>query len=292
MEVDTTPPRPLPASGSEQKLRKTATLSAAKLIRRLEQSSGTYIDDSESTFALKRQEMTASSAHVVATQRCHDINSELVYYKHRSELAEQECEHLNSELAYSKRRFELVEQECEDLKNDKRHRENFYTSTKGIPKKMLKELDHYTRKSTSLNKKLNCRVDYLTLDNVESQGPKTGQILSAFQAMRDKVASMIVLGGATKLTIGGIQGQSEDLDMLLRALFGVGCRGNVQRTLVDSTEYTVLELVQALTGASLHHWVFENEYRLTGMTNTPLLQKYRDHISTLCTYHPHLPCRY
>lgn len=192
-----------------------------------------------------------------------------------------------SELAHHKHRCEEAERECAKMKNVMRQMESCYALTKGLPEKMLKELHHKAEQITNLKKQLDGQIDlepYLSIRHGHDEAPTTKQLLSDFKNMKEQLASIVLVNGTRKPSIGSLYGQSADLDALLHSVFDVGDRDNREEPSNALPDVTLSELIQALTGAAIHCWVFESGYHSIFMKNTPLLQKYRDHIATLCTY--------
>ena len=192
-----------------------------------------------------------------------------------------------TELAHYKHRCEDTERECLNAKNEMRQMESFYTMTKGVKEKMLTDLHRKTRQITNLRKQLDGQRDlepYLSIQHPHNEVTVAQQFFYDFQSMKDQIASMVVANGTGKPSIGSLYGQSADLDALLHTVFGVDIRSNMKEISNISPDLTIHELIQALTGAAIHCWVFESWFHPIAMTNTPLLQKYRDHIATLCKY--------
>ncbi|KAF2707545.1 hypothetical protein K504DRAFT_383490 [Pleomassaria siparia CBS 279.74] len=189
-----------------------------------------------------------------------------------------------SQLTQYKHRCECHERETKDIKNQMRQMESLYALTRGIPEKMLKEFRNKTRQITDLKKQLHGEIDlvpYFSTQQAHVGVLITQRLLTGFKDMKDQLASIVVANGTSKLLVDSLYGQSADLDVLLRTVFDVGIRSNMEQTSNASPDLTLHELIQALTGAAIHCWVFESMYRPTAMTNTPLLQKYRDHLVDL-----------
>lgn len=151
---------------------------------------------------------------------------------------------------------------------------------------MLKELNFRMQQITVLKKRQFGQRDlepYLSIGRVHGDVPTTQQLLLNFKDMKDELAAIVVLNGTCKPSFDSLYGQCADLDALLRTVFDLGIRSNAEKIWNASPEITLQELIQALTGASIHCWVFESRYRPIAMTSTPLLQKYRDQIAILCT---------
>ncbi|KAF2181386.1 hypothetical protein K469DRAFT_729477 [Zopfia rhizophila CBS 207.26] len=166
-----------------------------------------------------------------------------------------------SELAHYKHRCEEAERECTNLKKEMRQMESFHTLTKGIPKEMLSELRRITGQITTLRNQLDDQTDlepYLSIGHAHGEMPTTEQLLSDFKDMKEQLASILVINGTSKPLIGSLYGQSADLDVLLRTVFNIGIQSNAEELLNASPELTLRELIQALTGAAIHCWVFES----------------------------------
>ena len=192
-----------------------------------------------------------------------------------------------SELAHYKHRWEQAEQECTKLKKEMRQMESFYTLTKGIPERMVKELRQKSTQIINLKTQLGDRMDlepYFSTGLVRGETPTTQELFSNFHNMKEEISSILVTDGTKRPSIGSLYGHSDDLDELLRSIFDDDKQSQADQ-IVENLQYvTVRELVQALVGAAIHSWVFMSGYRPNSMTITPLLQRYRDHINTLCRY--------
>ncbi|KAF1849716.1 uncharacterized protein K460DRAFT_324282 [Cucurbitaria berberidis CBS 394.84] len=187
------------------------------------------------------------------------------------------------ELTHYKKRWEEAEQECNKLKKEMRQMESFYTLTKGIPENMFKELRHKTRQNINLRKRLDDRLDlepHFSIRTALGETPTTQRLCSSFQHMKVQLASILVTNDTEKLLIDSLYGISANLDALLCIIFDADIQKGTEK-LSNASPVTLCELIQALTGAAIHRWVFEKGYRSNTMTITPLLQRYRDLIRNL-----------
>lgn len=125
---------------------------------------------------------------------------------------------------------------------------------------------------------------YLTIRYNPEEVPTMPQLSFTFKTMRRQLSSILVLESADVPSIGSLYHHSDDLDMLLSTVF-VGENSNIATESLDiSPALMPDEIIKALTGAAIHRWVFENDYKCPVMMITPMTQKYRDHIATLCKY--------
>ncbi|KAH7378747.1 hypothetical protein BKA66DRAFT_532581 [Pyrenochaeta sp. MPI-SDFR-AT-0127] len=191
---------------------------------------------------------------------------------------------LISELAHYKLRYEIAEQECENAKKAERQLWSDISQTQGVSEKLIKELHKKTKQIIELRKHLNNQHDlknYLSSGHDNGEASISHQIFSRFKTMKEEIASIRVINGSDKLFIGPFLNQSSDIGVLLRTV--LECSHTKAEELLDvSPALTLCEVIQSLTGAAIHLWVFQAEYLPEIMMNTPLLQRYRDHIATLC----------
>ncbi|KAH7125093.1 hypothetical protein B0J11DRAFT_527554 [Dendryphion nanum] len=76
---------------------------------------------------------------------------------------------------------------------------------------------------------------------------------------------------------------NQDLQVLLRTVVGTDYQSGVLTGPENPLNITLKDLLSALIGAAVHLWVFSRTFHSIDMTNTPLLQKYREAIATSCT---------
>jgi hypothetical protein len=196
--------------------------------------------------------------------------------------------HLSNELAYYKHRAHEAEQECTNLKLERRQ----LVSLGGAPQKeVTKVLCQNIRHISLLKQQLEDRGElerYQGIRNSHSNASNEHQFIPHFRTLKEQLRTVLVVNGTENPSIGALYGKSPDLDNLLSTIFGFGEKGKPARLADSVPEFpalTMYELIQSLTGAAIQSWIFQHEYRPHGMTHSPLLQKYRDHIAILCTYH-------
>ncbi|KAF2124676.1 hypothetical protein P153DRAFT_370595 [Dothidotthia symphoricarpi CBS 119687] len=188
-----------------------------------------------------------------------------------------------SAMVHYKRRCEEAEHKCEDLKKERRQME----SLRYVPEDVSNVLQQNIRQISNLKKQLDDRANlerYLYIGNFPDETLNAQQFISRFQMMKDQIPTILVLNDADKLSIKHLYGESTDLDGLLSIIFGTDGLGGFQKMADSLPALTLYDLVQALTGAAIHSWIFGSEYRIHSLKDSPLLQKYRDHIATLCGY--------
>jgi hypothetical protein len=241
-------------------------------------------------FAINENGISSSSSQRI---RCFaddemDVKPQLTTGLPPSPLVHTDTHHdLSKELAYYKQRCHEAEQECADLKIERRT----IVSLEGVPQKELTEvLCRYIRKISLFKEQVKNQgvmERYLGIGDSTSYISNERRFTSLFGTLKEQLCAVPVVNGTENPSIGVLYGKSLDLDNLLSIVFGVGEKGKPSR-LADSIPelpaLTMYELVQALTGAALQDWIFQSEYKPHMTTNSLLLQKYRDHITTLCTY--------
>jgi hypothetical protein len=188
-----------------------------------------------------------------------------------------------SQLVYYKQRWEKAEQECKTLKKERRQMESF----RGLSNNTSDVLQRNIRQINTLKERLDDRSDlvrYLSIGNVQDEASNAQQILSHFQTIKDQLPTVLSLDSTYMPSIKQLYRESDDLDGLLSTIFDIDVQGALEKTLDTLPALTLYELIQAFTGAAIHCWIFGSEFYTHSMTVTPLLQEYRRHIATLCTY--------
>ncbi|KAF2624066.1 hypothetical protein BU25DRAFT_166424 [Macroventuria anomochaeta] len=188
-----------------------------------------------------------------------------------------------AELAFYKERYKEAEHECRVMKNQRRQIE----SVNETPKDITKILNQNTRQINNLKQRLEDRTNlerYLFISNTQCAMSTSQRLLTQFQMLKDQLPTVLVMDGAYEPPVGDLKGTSADLDDLLSTVFGRDALYNPDDMPGTFPALTSYELIQALTGASLHEWIFGSEYRTYAMGVTPLLQEYRKFVATLCDH--------
>lgn len=188
-----------------------------------------------------------------------------------------------SELIFYKERCKKAEHECRIAKNQRRQ----IKSLCGIPEDVKKALSENTRTISDLKRKLDDRTKlerYLCFSNAQSAAPNSPSFITQFHILKDQITAVLVVNGLHEPPIRDLKGSSADLDCLLLSVFGeeISCHPTTIPDIFPAL--TSYELAQALAGASICSWIFGSDYQTHVMGVTPLLEEYRNLISTWCTY--------
>ncbi|CAO2658464.1 Nn.00g061870.m01.CDS01 [Neocucurbitaria sp. VM-36] len=189
-----------------------------------------------------------------------------------------------SELSYYKDRCDVAEQECVDLKRERRQLESLYEETEGVPAELIKALNRNIRHVSTLKKKLDNLRDlepYLSIGTPGINISTAPRVFSFFRDMKAQLSAILVSTGTDEPSPGWLDGASDDLNDLLSTVLNDRSQDGTEPMLDVYPALALHELIQTLTGAAIHLWVFASHYRPHALTTTPLLQKYRDHIATL-----------
>jgi hypothetical protein len=188
-----------------------------------------------------------------------DLLSELTHYKFRCQKAEERYERKESEL----RQME--------------------SSGPGL----AEDLCIKTKRISTLEKRLSIRTDlerWLAVDKLPSVGSNAQQLQTKLFHLKSQLPTVLVMDGNQCPDIDRLFGKCPDLDDLMCTIFTIDVKHPSSERPVLPRGLTLYELIQALVGAAIYRWVFTAEFRWLSMTVTPLLQKYRDYIASLCRY--------
>jgi hypothetical protein len=168
-------------------------------------------------------------------------------------------------------------------------------SLEGMPEdvsRVLRQnLEHDSRLKGRI-KRLEQLLRYQSINDSHGKESNAHQLCSHFQRLKEQLRTILLINGPENPSTGSLYGNSADLDLLLSTVFDDGNPGHPVRPadlVPDFPALTLYEVVQTLTGAAIHCWIFGSEFRPQVMTCTPMLQKYHEYIATLCTYP--LECR-
>ncbi|KAH7385874.1 hypothetical protein BKA66DRAFT_527493 [Pyrenochaeta sp. MPI-SDFR-AT-0127] len=192
---------------------------------------------------------------------------------------------LVSELAHYKDRCYRAEEECTGLKKERRQMESSHALATSASNNVSKILLQNSMQINSLKKKAQLHKDlepFLCIGDADCEALAAQHILTHFRAMKARISTIFILKGVLTPRLRMLYDNSDDLDLLLTTVFDAGYDSRVKAISNVCPAFTFSDLVQGLTGAAIHRWVFQCEYRSYATTITPLLQKYREHIATLC----------
>jgi hypothetical protein len=190
---------------------------------------------------------------------------------------------LLAELSHYKQRCQRAEQELESLKTEGR----FLDSLSGSPDVLRQRLYQKEKQYRNAQAQLKFRVEmerYLAIGDTRIPASNENSINSYFQELKAQLSTVLVLYGSRKPSVDQLYGQSTDLDDMLSTLFPEGNHHRLSETRNIERAPTLCELVQALTGASIHHWIFQGDFRPHSLTVTPLMHKFQEFIKDLCMY--------
>jgi hypothetical protein len=193
---------------------------------------------------------------------------------------------LSTELAHYKKLFhEEVE---ERARMDWQGREILrWRGTHAKSAEIIQDKDSQIRKlQKKLHKQsaLECHFD---VDNLRHPLSNDRSLRLNFFDLKYKVSKMYVSEESedtSRLDMDGLFGESKDLDHLLSTIYPVCDASFPRKTSSVPSRLSLGELVPTLTGAAIHLWIYGSEFRWPAMTITPLLQKYREHLATVCKY--------
>lgn len=186
-----------------------------------------------------------------------------------------------------KSRCQEAEQKCFDLEQKLRHTTSIFAQTNGTSQDLMRQLSYQTEKMVKLKKKLREQdameflEPYLVIGRAHDDASIVEQLIAVHADLIAKATDLLVLNASRQLSIEPLYGQSRDLDVLLRTTFDTSIESKGERR--SEVVLALGELIQALTGAAIKVWVIESTFNSTSTMSTPLLQKYRGIIATLCT---------
>jgi hypothetical protein len=123
--------------------------------------------------------------------------------------------------------------------------------------------------------------EYLAFNNAPNAVSNSHRLIDSFKHLKDRIATVLVIGGAKQYPIENLSRKSVDCDALLSIVFGDDTLCKFEGTPNAFPTSTSYELIMALTGASIYSWVFGAEFQTHMMRTTPLLEEYRSLITTL-----------
>lgn len=186
-----------------------------------------------------------------------------------------------SELAFYKRGYEKAREECRILGNQQRQIE----SLAQLPGHVTTVLNQQRRKLAIQEKKLEDRANleqHFSLRALPNAVSNSDRLIDLFQHLKDRIATVLFIGGDEEYPIENLPRKSADLDGLLSIVFGADSVCKLEETPHALPTSTSSELIQALTGASIYSWVFGAEFQTQMMRTTPLLEEYRSFLTTWC----------
>lgn len=138
---------------------------------------------------------------------------------------------------------------------------------------MADKIEAQNEKINNLQRQLNNQAflqPFLTLGKGEELPLNQGQIRTYHAKMRRDFGSLSFMNyfqhpGAKSACI-----DSQELSELKSKVGG------------DMDQYPIGLVIQSLTGAAICDWVFNEKMQCTAMMNTPLLEGYKHHLSTIC----------
>ncbi|KAI4945229.1 hypothetical protein J4E91_008208 [Alternaria rosae] len=190
-----------------------------------------------------------------------------------------------SKLAFYKQGYQNAKEECLILEKQRQQIE----SLGQLPKDVTEILNQKTRRIAILKRQLRERTKlegYLSFSEAPNAVSNSQRLIGLFQNLKDGIASVLVMDATKEHSIESLPRVSADLDGLLSTVFGTDIDCKLDEPPNASLTATSFELVQALTGASIHDWVFGAEFQAHMTRTTPLLEEYRSLIRTWCKLDP------
>ncbi|KAL1602351.1 hypothetical protein SLS60_005767 [Paraconiothyrium brasiliense] len=188
-------------------------------------------------------------------------------------------------LAQYKNRCQKLEKDRANLKTELRRTTSIFAQANGIDKELMRKVRSQTRDVIELKSRLQ-EIDslepYMALGQAHDVALTTEKLHLDFQIMKNELGSLPVLNAGRQISVESLYGQSDDLDLLLHTILHSNTESNAESVPKAGPTFALREVIQALTGAAVKVWAFESTLGLTSMMTTPLLQKYRDHIATMC----------
>jgi len=190
-----------------------------------------------------------------------------------------------SELAFYKQGYQNAKDECLILEKQRQQIEGL----RQLPEDVTEVLNQRTRRIAILKRQLRDRTEverYLSFSEAPNTVSNSQRLIELFQNLKDGIASVLVMDAAKEHSIESLPRAPADLDGLLSTVFGTNIDCKLDESPNASLTVTSFELVQALTGASIHDWVFGAEFQAHITRTTPLLEEYRSLIRTWCKLDP------
>jgi hypothetical protein len=192
--------------------------------------------------------------------------------------------HLLAELTYYKSQCKEFKQKFATLKVEKRQSESLENTPQDVSmRNMIKQVTVLKSQLADLED----MARYRTIGASHGKGSNAHRFWSYSQELRNQLLGILIINGPENPSIRSLYGKSTDLDVLLASVFDAGDQDHSMRPadfVRDFPVLTLYELVQTLTGAAVHCWIFGSEFLPQNMSCTPMLQKYRECIAALCTY--------
>ncbi|KAF1934945.1 hypothetical protein EJ02DRAFT_416501 [Clathrospora elynae] len=190
------------------------------------------------------------------------------------------CNELVSELARYKNRWKEAELQCTILSDADRHLESMFARVRVEDANLLRELRKSAAEIVILKRKLADRMALepyvLTVQDIDHSTIAL-QIRSLLTDLNDGVSSIPARTVAQRPLLHKLCEQSGDLKDLSSVVSGQ----TDHKDLDILSGLTLQELIQALTGAAIRHWIFESDFQIQSLLIGPLLQRYRDQIAAL-----------
>jgi hypothetical protein len=188
---------------------------------------------------------------------------------------------LRKESAKSKKEAQALERQYKELKA-------LVAKTKGIGEKIEKELKANKDRVADLKAQQQNYAflePFFKLDTGKLAALDLPKIHKNQANIRSQLLGIFTMNGFQHFLGNGqhahLSIESEDLQSLLRGLSHPDWSFNPYDT---SNTIPVVHLVQSLIAVALRDWVFNAKFTCTTAMETPLVDAYRYHLSTICTF--------
>jgi hypothetical protein len=196
-----------------------------------------------------------------------------------------------SELAYFRAKFRDLEADYQALERNDRQLSSVLAATNGISVEVQQVIKSKSNRIADLERQVrNQRLihSFVSLDKSSNQIRNTRRLPGVFSELKSQIFSLSVLTGLEQLRKNPFHGQQLDLQKLSCTAFCVGqSSSSHQCTPPDYANYSPNTIVQSLTSAAIHDWIFhvdfQKSFHCIASMETPLLAEYRNAIATICT---------
>lgn len=201
-------------------------------------------------------------------------------------------EDLLADQAYYRDKYLRARAECETLELAERQRASLFAEAKGISIKMQYAMKRKSDRIAELEKQVHKQRylrPFISLDTSPIRTTNSTQLSTTYAEMKSQLVSMSILPGLQHPHSNALHNQSPDLKLLLcGTLCGKGHIDSHNCTSPTHNGVSANKIVQSLTGTALHEWIFcahfQESFRCASLINTPLLESFRDLISSIGTF--------
>lgn len=193
------------------------------------------------------------------------------------------------EVGHLRQQCQKAKEDYDDLQRNVRQTGSFYSLTNGVSSEMLTELEKRNLRIERLTKQVQQQAylkPYVALETMSENAPNVTEVLSTFTDLKNEFAYLLVIPGMRMLDKSVVYSMKpeSDLGSLLLNIYGKPYEREDEELVKNLLTVPVSSLVQALVGAAVSQWVFDQDVQCLETAKTPLLRKYRDCIATICMH--------